>query len=119
MQPVPSPASRRHADSLRQTGHTTWEEASMEATRDPHTGSRLSAAHTDRIEKGWTAYDALNRPLGNVTDVDTSRGQLRIDGRSVGFTEFEVPLAAVRDARDNDVYLALTVDPDHLVEGTP
>ena len=35
-----------------------------------------------------------------------------VDGRSVGFDEFEVPLTAVREAGDNDVRLAQAVDPD-------
>jgi hypothetical protein len=70
----------------------------MAQTRDPDNDMTSSAARIDRIEKGWGVYDALGRPLGNVTDVDRASGQLVVDGRSVGFDEFEVPLTAVREA---------------------
>jgi CBS domain-containing protein len=90
----------------------TAEEATMAQTRDPDNGATLSAARIDRIEKGWGVSDALGRQLGNVTDVDRASGRLVVDGRSVGFDEFEVPLTAVREAGDNDVRLAQAVDPD-------
>src|SRR6185503_3751271 len=84
----------------------------MAQTRDPDTGTASSAARIDRIEKGWGVYDALGRPLGNATDVDRAQGRLLVDGRAVGFDEFEVPLTAIREAGGNEVHLALTVDPN-------
>src|ERR671930_224711 len=41
------------------------------------------------IEAGWTVYDSLGRPVGNVTDV--AGDLLRIDVRPEGFDFFEVP----------------------------
>jgi CBS domain-containing protein len=89
----------------------------MAQTRDHDADSSASTGSIDNIEKGWTVYDAVRHPLGNVTDVDAETGQLVVDGRSVGFGEFAVPLTAVRDARDNDVHLALAVDPTPNTEG--
>jgi CBS domain-containing protein len=76
-----------------------------------------SSARTDRIEKGWTVYDAVEHPVGNVTDVDRNGSRLLIDGRSVGFEDFDVPLNAVRDAGDNEVQLTLTVDTNRRADG--
>ena len=91
----------------------------MAQTRDPGASRGSASPSIDVIEKGWTVYDALGRPLGNVTDVDRARGRLVVDGRSVGFDEFEVPLTAVREAGDNDVHLAQAVDPDAVAGATP
>jgi CBS domain-containing protein len=92
----------------------------MAQTRDHDADSVASTGRIDAIEKGWTVYDAVQRPVGNVTDVDRQAGELVVDGRSVGFGEFAVPLTAVRAARDNDVYLALAVDPtQHAEDATP
>jgi CBS domain-containing protein len=92
----------------------------VEQTRDPGPDRGPAASTLDVIEKGWTVYDSLGRPLGNATDVDRSRGRLIVDGRSAGFDEFEVPLTAVREAGDNDVHLALAIDPtQHTGGGIP
>jgi CBS domain-containing protein len=92
----------------------------VEQTRDPGTDRGPESPTLDVIEKGWTVYDALGRPLGNVTDVDRSRGRLVVDGRSAGFDELKAPLTAVREAGDNDVHLALAVDPtQHTGGGIP
>ena len=92
----------------------------MAQTPDPSARSSATGrpdSDVDSIELGWTVYDAVQRPVGNVTDVDLDRRRLVVDGRPVGFGEFEVPLTAVRDAGDNDVHLALTVDPTRHTEG--
>ena len=82
--------------------------------------SRGRGRGTRKRTRDSAVYDALGRPLGNVTDVDRSRGRLVVDGRSAGFDEFEVPLTAVREAGDNDVHLALAVDPtQHTGGGIP
>ena len=55
----------------------------MAHTRDHDADSGASVGRIDAIEKGWTVYDALERPVGNVTDVDRQAGELAVDGRSV------------------------------------
>src|SRR5262245_29569787 len=62
------------------------------------------------VEKGWTVYDSLERPLGTVTDVDTSRGILEVDGRPVGFGTFEIPLDFVGQSGDNKVHLNKVIE---------
>src|SRR5690606_16851858 len=62
------------------------------------------------IEKGWTVYDAVQRPIGNVTDVDTARDVLIVDGRPTGFNTFEIPLSFVRNTRENEIHLTKTLE---------
>ena len=62
------------------------------------------------VEKGWTVYDALEHPLGTVTDVDASRNVLEIDGRPVGFGTFEVPLDLVGQSGGNKVHLNKVIE---------
>ena len=85
----------------------------------PSPDARLAVptARLDRIEKGWTVYDAVEHPIGTITDVDRDRGRLLIDGRSAGFEDFDVPLEAVREAGDNEVHLTLTVDTNRRADG--
>jgi CBS domain-containing protein len=70
-----------------------------------------SQAHA--IEKGWSVYDSLDRPIGNVTDVGET--SLSVDGRPEGLGFFDVPLDAVRSAGDGDVHLSRPME--ELVEG--
>jgi len=74
--------------------------------------SRGTGAPNDvsQIELGWSVYDALGRPVGNVVDVEQGRGQLRIDGRPVGFDFYEVPLSSVKEVKNDDVYLSAQLD---------
>ncbi len=67
-------------------------------------------AATSRIEKGWTVYDAVERPVGNVTDVDTARNMLVVDGRPAGFDAFEVPFQIIGASGDGEVRLTQAVD---------
>jgi len=69
------------------------------------------------IEKGWTVYDAVEHPIGTVTDVDNDRGILMIDGRPVGLDSYEVPTELVRRAGDNEVHLTTVIDTATLEEG--
>lgn len=62
------------------------------------------------IEKGWTVYDAVGHPIGNVTEIDYGRNVLEVDGRPEGFDAFEVPLSLVDSAGSNEVHLAKVVD---------
>jgi len=72
------------------------------------------------IEKGWTVYDAVGRPIGNVTEVDMSRDVLAIDGRAEGGGIFEAPLSIVESAGGNEVRLTKVADPDTIaLEGPP
>ena len=61
-----------------------------------------------RIQAGWTVYDALDRPVGNATDVDTT--QLRVDGRPEGLGYFSVSTDLVRDVRDGSIHLSLEMN---------
>jgi CBS domain-containing protein len=76
--------------------------------RDRSTGSSRGAGQL--IEKGWTVYDALERPIGNVTDIDTARNVLHLDGRAQGFDTYEVPLSFVDTTGNNEVRLSKAVD---------
>lgn len=91
-------------------------------TQQRSSESRSRAANSGRgtsqfIEKGWTVYDALERPIGNVTDVDVERNALHVDGRATGFGAFEVPLSLVEGASSNEVRLSKVVDEDALAAG--
>ena len=72
-----------------------------------------ASSETRAIEKGWSVYDSLNRPIGNVTDVEGT--SLSIDGRPEGLGFFDVPLDTVRSAADGDVHLSRPME--ELVEG--
>jgi len=78
-----------------------------------------SGTATRRIELGWQVYDALERPVGNVADVDQQRGQLRVDGRPVGFDFYEVPLSDVNQVKDENVYLSMQLDPSATGDNRP
>jgi len=58
------------------------------------------AAHY--IEKGWTVWDAVEHPIGTVTDVDSARSVMVIDGRPVGLGSFEIPLDLVAGTGGTD-----------------
>lgn len=76
-------------------------------------GTPATAASKDAmqlIEKGWTVYDALERPVGNVTDVDMARDMLQIDGRPAGFDAFEVPFRIIGGTGGGEVHLTQAVD---------
>ena len=62
------------------------------------------------IEKGWTVYDAVGHPIGNVTEVDTARDVLEVDGRPEGFETFAIPLSMVDSAGSNEVHLSKVAD---------
>ena len=64
------------------------------------------------IEKGWTVLDAIERPIGNVSDVDTAAGILQVDGRAQGFETYEVPLSFVERTGTNEVRLGKILDPE-------
>jgi CBS domain-containing protein len=55
------------------------------------------------VQLGWTVFDAMERPIGNVADAEG--GVLRIDGRPQGHGFFDVPTSAIRRAEDTHVYL--------------
>ena len=78
---------------------------SFEAQRDR---AFTAGADPAAIEKGWSVYDSLGRPLGNVTDVEG--GQLRIDGRPEGLGFLEVPFSSVRGAAEGDVHLSVRME---------
>ena len=72
------------------------------------------------IEKGWTVYDAVGRPVGNVTEIDDARGVLELDGRPQGSGSFQIPLTMVASTSDGNVQLARVVDPNtSQVGGAP
>jgi CBS domain-containing protein len=73
----------------------------------PRTGAERGAGNL--IEKGWTVYDAVEHPLGTVTDVDTARNMLQIDGRPVGHSTYEIPLAFVGRSGGNEVHLSKVI----------
>jgi CBS domain-containing protein len=92
--------------------------------QQPPSAHRAEAASapggSQRIEKGWTVYDAVGRPIGNVTDTDTERGSIILDGRPTGFDTFEIPLSAVARSGDNEVHLSKAIDPvPPAAGGTP
>ena len=72
---------------------------------------RPAAGAMGAIEKGWSVFDALERPVGNVTDAEG--GRLRVDGRPEGLGYLNLPLAAVRSAADGDVHLSLRMEDFH------
>jgi len=72
------------------------------------TGSGRAVAQL--IEKGWTVYDAVGRPVGNVTEIDTARKTLQLDGRPQGFDAFEIPLSMVANTNGENVNLNKIVD---------
>src|SRR4051812_49170687 len=71
------------------------------------------------VEKGWTVYDAVEHPIGTVTDVDAARGVITVDGRPVGFDSFEVPLDLIGRSGGNEVHLTKVIESDSLSESTP
>lgn len=92
----------------------------MSEQRTPETrpeAVRSASGNRHHIEKGWTVYDAAERPIGNVTEVDAARDVLGVDGRPQGFDAFEVPLGYVDRASSNDVFLTRVVDTDPSATG--
>ena len=72
------------------------------------------------IEKGWTVYDAVSHPVGNVRDVDYARNVLEVDGRPQGFEIYTIPLSMVESAGSNEVHLGKVVDTSAgALGGTP
>ena len=72
------------------------------------------------IEKGWTVYDAVEHPIGNVTEIDTARDVLQVDGRAQGFNTYEIPLSFIDSAGSNEVHLTRVVDTTtNTTGGTP
>ena len=65
-------------------------------------------AEVHRIEKGWSVYDSLGRPVGNVADVETRL--LRVDGRPESLGFYEVSLERIRSADDGDVHLNVAME---------
>ena len=86
--------------------------------RQPETISARRAS-ARRIEKGWTVYDAVGHPIGTVTDVDSGRDVLTIDGRPVGLDAFEVPLDLVTRTGDNEIHLSKVIEEGSLSTSTP
>src|SRR6478609_2548664 len=74
----------------------------------PKTSAGGGAGHL--TEKGWTVYDAVEHPLGTVTDADTARNMLVIDGRPVGFGTYEVPLDLVERSGGNEVHISKVIE---------
>ena len=70
--------------------------------------STASTSRVSAIEKGWSVFDSLERPVGNVTDLEG--GRLRVDGRPQSLGFFEVPLDEVRGAEDGEVHLSLAME---------
>jgi CBS domain-containing protein len=103
-------------------GNAAFLELAMSEQRPPKDrGGANSAGHTpdQLIEKGWTVYDAVERPVGNVTEVDRSRDVLEVDGRPQGFGTFEVPLGIVESTGANKVHLNQAVDATATGSGKP
>ena len=69
---------------------------------------RAGLAH--QIELGGTVYDAVGVATGTVHGIDSDRGRLTVDGRPVGFDQYEVPLSAVERVAGNEVHLNLVID---------
>jgi CBS domain-containing protein len=65
-----------------------------------------------KLELGSTVYDAVEVALGTVHEIDHQRGMLTIDGRPVGFDQFDVPLSSVRRIDGNEVFLNIQLDQD-------
>jgi len=64
----------------------------------------------DQIELGGTVYDAVGVAIGTVHDVDIDRRRLVVDGRPMGFEQYEVPLTAVDRVVGNEAHLNLKLD---------
>lgn len=77
---------------------------SFDSSRDRATGRPNVGA----IEKGWSVYDSLERPIGNVTDVEDRL--LRIDGRPEGIGFVEVPLSRIESTGDGEVRLSVSME---------
>jgi CBS domain-containing protein len=69
---------------------------------------RVAAADAGVIEKGWSVFDSLDRPVGNVTDVEG--GILRVDGRPQDLGFFEIPLQSIGSAGDGEVHLTIQME---------
>jgi len=70
------------------------------------------------IEKGWTVYDAVEHPIGTVTDVDAARGVITVDGRPAGLGAFEVPLDLIGSSGGNEVHLTKVIEAGSTSEST-
>ena len=68
------------------------------------------------VELGWTVFDSLERPIGNVADLEG--GRLRIDGRPQGHGFFDVPASSIRSAADGHVYLDRQLEDVFNLPGT-
>jgi CBS domain-containing protein len=84
------------------------------ADRRPDTGGEGTL-----IEKGWTVYDAVEHPIGTVTDVDIARSVLTVDGRPAGLGTFEAPLDLVARFGGNEVHLTKVIEPSDLDADAP
>lgn len=75
---------------------------SYEPARD-----RTATASVDltRVQPGWTVYDAVDRPIGNVSNF--AAGELRIDGRPEGLGFFTVPVETIRSVEEGSVYVTI------------
>jgi CBS domain-containing protein len=87
-----------------------------QGNEDPRDRAATMGLDAGSIEKGWLVYDSLERPLGNVTDVEG--GVLHMDGRPEGLGMLEVPLQHVKSAGDGDVHLNVTME-EVTGRGTP
>src|SRR3954451_24014609 len=75
----------------------------------PRERTTTAESMTTEILVGATVYDALSRPVGNVTDIEGDI--LHGDGRPEGIGFVEVPLANVQEVDDNGhVRLGLELD---------
>lgn len=77
-------------------------------------GTATASADLARIQPGWTVYDALDRPIGNVTDV--GNGELQVDGRPEGLGFFTLRADTVRAVEEGSV--RVTIDSAHRDSGT-
>jgi CBS domain-containing protein len=75
---------------------------------DTHRNTATASVDTQAIQPGWTVYDSLERPVGNVTDFQAER--LRVDGRPERRGQFEVPVGDIRRVEEGKVYLAREMD---------
>jgi CBS domain-containing protein len=87
-----------------------------QGNEDPRDRAATMGLDAGSIEKGWLVYDSLERPLGNVTDVEG--GAVQIDGRPEGLGTLQVPLQQVKSAGDGDVRLNVTME-EVTGRGTP
>jgi CBS domain-containing protein len=70
-----------------------------------NSGRAATSADLGRIQPGWTVYDSLDRPAGNIAEVEG--GELHVDGRPEGLGFYRVPTSAVRSVEDGNVYLSI------------